>query len=63
MKGKVKFYNNIKEFGFISGDDGKDVFVHKSDLINTDSLDEGCSVSFDVENGPKGLRALNVKKE
>ena len=59
-KGTVKFFNNFKGFGFITPDDGgKDVFVHKNNLI--DEIAEGDKVSYDVEEGPKGLNAVNVK--
>ena len=59
--GTVKFFNRSKGFGFITPDEGgKDVFVHKNGL--TDEIDEGDKVSYDVEEGPKGLNAINVKK-
>ena len=58
-KGTVKFFNNAKGFGFITPDDGsKDVFVHKNDL--SDNIAEGDKVSYEVEEGPKGLNAVNV---
>ncbi len=58
--GTVKFFNNSKGFGFITPDDGsKDVFVHKNGL--TDNITEGDKVSYDVEEGQKGLNAINVK--
>ncbi len=58
--GTVKFFNNSKGFGFIEPDeDGKDVFVHVNGLI--DEITEGDKVSYDVEEGPKGLNATNVK--
>ena len=58
--GTVKFFNNAKGFGFITPDDaGKDVFVHKNDLV--DQISEGDKVSYDVEEGPKGLNAVDVK--
>jgi len=58
--GTVKFFNNSKGFGFIVPDDGdKDVFVHANGLI--DEINEGDKVSFDIEESPKGLNALNVK--
>jgi CspA family cold shock protein len=58
--GTVKFFNNSKGFGFIAPDEGdKDVFVHKNGLI--DEITEGDKVSYDVEEGPKGLNAINVK--
>ncbi len=57
--GTVKFFNNAKGFGFISPEDGgKDVFVHQSGL--TDEITEGDKVSYDVQEGPKGLSATNV---
>ena len=59
-KGVVKEYNSSKGFGFITPDDGgKDVFVHQSAL--TDDIAEGDKVSYDVEQGDKGLNAVNVK--
>jgi len=59
-KGTVKFFNNAKGFGFITPDDGgKDVFVHVNGL--TDEIREGDKVTFDVEEGQKGLNAVNVK--
>ena len=58
--GTVKFFNNSKGFGFITPDDGsKDVFVHKNSL--TEDITEGDKVSYDVEEGEKGLNAVNVK--
>ena len=58
--GTVKFFNNSKGFGFITPDDGgKDVFVHQSAL--SDDIAEGDKVSYDVEEGEKGLNAANVK--
>ena len=60
--GTVKFFNTSKGFGFITPDDGsKDVFVHQNGL--TDEITEGDKVSYDVEEGPKGLSAKNVKVE
>ena len=60
--GTVKFFNDSKGFGFIAPDDGaKDVFVHKNGLI--DNITEGDKVSYDVEQGEKGLNAVNVKVE
>ncbi len=58
--GTVKFFNDEKGFGFIAPEDGgKDVFVHANGLNGT-SLNEGDKVSFDVEEGRKGLNAVNV---
>jgi len=59
-EGTVKFFNNQKGFGFISQDDTKtEVFVHSTGLI--DQIRENDKVSFNVENGKKGLNAVNVK--
>ena len=59
MTGTVKFFNNSKGFGFITPDEGgKDVFVHQSAL--TDEIRENDKVSYDVEEGQKGLNAVNV---
>ena len=58
--GTVKFFNNSKGFGFIVPDEGgKDVFVHQNNL--TVDINEGDKVSYDVEEGQKGLNAVNVK--
>lgn len=59
-EGTVKFFNNAKGFGFITPDDGgKDVFVHANDLI--DDIRDGDKVSYKVEEGRKGLNAVDVK--
>lgn len=63
MNGKIKFFNEQKGYGFITSDDGQAVFVHKSALADGVSLRENDSVSFDVEQGDKGPKAVNVKKE
>jgi cold shock protein len=62
--GTVKWFNESKGFGFITGEDGSDVFVHYSSIQSNGykSLAEGDTVSFDTENGPKGLKAINVVK-
>ena len=63
-KGTVKWFNNQKGYGFISDENGKDVFVHYSGLKmdGFKSLDEGASVEYDVVNGEKGPQAVNVVK-
>jgi CspA family cold shock protein len=62
MNGTVKFFNEKKGFGFISGEDGKDVFVHMSALEEGTTLHDNDAVTFEVEQGDKGPRAINVKK-
>ncbi|HAR94565.1 MAG TPA: cold-shock protein [Deltaproteobacteria bacterium] len=63
-KGTVKWFNEAKGFGFIAREDGEDLFVHHTCISGTGfkTLTEGQEVSFDVENGPKGPRAVNVVK-
>ena len=63
-EGTVKWFNERKGFGFISQDDGEDVFVHFSsiDMPGFKKLEEGDRVSFEVEEGDRGLQAKNVKK-
>ena len=62
MNGKVKFFNEMKGFGFIEGEDGKEVFVHKSALEEGVTLNDQDEVTFDVEEGDRGPKAVNVKK-
>ena len=63
--GKVKWFNEAKGFGFITGENGDDLFVHYSSIQGSGfkSLAEGDSVSFDTEKGPKGPKAINVVKQ
>ncbi len=62
-QGKVKFFNAEKGYGFITQDDGDDVFVHFSNIDGTGyrTLDEGQSVEFEIGPGRKGPEALNVR--
>ena len=62
MKGKVKWYNARKGFGFILGEDGKDIFVHRSEIPDGTYLNEEDPVEYETENTDKGLQAKNVKK-
>ncbi len=63
MKGKVKFFNGMKGFGFLIGEDGKEYFVHQTGIEEGVTLRDNDSVSFDVEEGDRGPKAVNVKKE
>ncbi|MEQ8153388.1 MAG: cold-shock protein [Clostridiaceae bacterium] len=62
MNGTVKWFNAEKGFGFITGEDGKDVFAHFSQIVSDGykTLDEGQEVTFDVTQGQKGPQAENI---
>ena len=62
-KGTVKWFNNQKGYGFITAEDGKDVFVHFSGLNmeGYKTLEEGAAVEFDITDGAKGPQAVNVE--
>ncbi len=64
MKGTVKWFNAAKGYGFIIGEDGKEVFVHFSAIKGEGykSLNDNEVVTFDVEEGEKGLTAKNVER-
>ena len=64
-RGTVKWFSNHKGFGFIEQEDGPDVFVHHTAISGSGfkSLSEGDSVTFDIEQGPKGASAANVTAE
>ena len=64
-EGKVKWFNPKKGYGFISTTDGRDIFVHYSNISGDGykSLDQGDTVKFDIVDGEKGLRAENVVRE
>ncbi|MBU0758618.1 MAG: cold shock domain-containing protein [Nanoarchaeota archaeon] len=63
MNGTVKFYNRVKQFGFVTGDDGEDYFVHVSAVKEGVNLDEGVRVSFQGMDGDRGKKAENVTLE
>ena len=62
-QGTVKWFNGVKGYGFISRQNGEDVFVHSSaiEAAGFKSLQEGQAVQFDVTKGPKGWQAVNVR--
>jgi cold shock protein len=60
MKGRVKFFNDMKGFGFIAADDGKEYFVHQSGLSEGVTLRENDAVTFEVVDGDRGPKAVNV---
>ena len=62
MKGKVKWYNARKGFGFIAGEDGKDIFVHRTSIPEGMYLNEDDSVEFEIEETDRGLQATKIKK-
>jgi CspA family cold shock protein len=63
-EGKVKWFNESKGYGFITSEESGDIFVHYSSIQSNGfkTLTEGQAVSFDIEQGPKGPKAINVVK-
>lgn len=63
MKGTVKWFNDAKGYGFIQCEDGKEVFVHQTEIIADGyrTLPEGAKVEFNTTTGPKGLKATGVR--
>ncbi|MEJ2092591.1 MAG: cold-shock protein [Syntrophobacterales bacterium] len=64
VTGKVKWFNESKGYGFIQQDDGNDVFVHYTSILGKGfrTLKENDEVEFEINEGPKGLQAVNVEK-
>ncbi|OIO27705.1 cold-shock protein [Candidatus Micrarchaeota archaeon CG_4_10_14_0_2_um_filter_60_11] len=62
MKGKVKMFNTARGFGFVTGDDGKDVYVHTSAIEGGATLAPGDAVEYEVEASERGSRAKSLKK-
>jgi len=62
MKGTVKWYNDMKGFGFLANEDGNEVFVHRTAIPMGADLYEGDQVEYEIEDSDRGQRATNVKK-
>ena len=62
MKGKVKWFNPRKGYGFITGEDEKDIFVHMNDIPSGTNLNEEDQVEYEVEETERGSKAVKIKK-
>jgi len=62
MKGKIKWFNQRKGYGFIIGEDEKEIFVHQTDIPNDTILNEEDPVEYEIESSERGPKAKNVKK-
>ena len=63
MNGTIKWYNTRKGYGFISSEDGKDIFLHRTSVPQGTFLKEGDKVEFEIETSDRGPKAINVKKQ
>jgi len=61
MNGTVKFYNFKKRFGFVTGEDGKDYFVHETGIEDKGAIKDGVNVTYEIVEDDKGAKAVNVK--
>ena len=62
MNGTIRWYNTRKGYGFIQGEDEKDIFVHKTSIPEGVFLNEGDKVEYEIEDSERGPKAINVKK-